>query len=364
MAPIVSELRDSPIFEPIVVVSGQHREMLDQVNNLFGITPDRDLDIFAPGQSLTDVTTRSLAGVGAVIRELRPDAMIVQGDTTTTFAGALGAFYEQVPVIHVEAGLRTSERYSPFPEEINRRLTTQLTNLHLAPSAQNRANLLHDGVPADQIAVTGNTVIDALLSVAAMRMPYTDPEVDRLVESGRPIVLVTTHRRESWGEPMRETMAAINRVARSHPEVAVVLPMHRNPVVREVVESELGGSENVLLTEPMAYGEFARLMADCSVVVTDSGGLQEEAPSLGKPVLVMRENTERPEAVDAGTIRLVGTDGKQVERGLTELLTDPDAYAAMATAVNPFGDGRAANRSVAAMAALFGAAPRLPDFTP
>lgn len=362
LAPVVMALRNATGFEPIVVVTGQHREMLDQVNTLFGIVPDHDLDILSPGQTLTDVTTKGLSGVNALVRELRPDAVVVQGDTTTTFAGALGAFYEQVPVVHVEAGLRTSNRYSPFPEEVNRRLTTQLTTLHLAPSGGNRANLLAEGVDPSTVAVTGNTVIDALFEVVARQPAYTDPAVSRLVESGRRIVLVTTHRRESWGERMTEAMAALARVARAHPDVEVLLPMHRNPVVREVVTAQLGTLANVTLTEPLPYGEFARLMGDCHVVLTDSGGVQEEAPSLGKPVLVLRDNTERPEAVDAGTVRLVGTDGSVIETELTALLDDEAAYARMAAAVNPYGDGKAAARSVAAIAELFGEGIRLPDF--
>ena len=371
MAPIVSELRSSSLFEPIVVVTGQHREMLDQVNGLFGIEPDLDLDIFAAGQGLTGLTTKALAGVGEAIRELGPDAVLVQGDTTTTFASALAAFYEQVPVVHVEAGLRTSDRYSPFPEEINRRLTTGLASLHLAPTERNRAALLAENVPPESIAVTGNTVIDALLQVQAKQLPYTDPELAELAARasdvtgpGNRILLVTTHRRESWGEPMRNAMAAVARVAAAHPDLAVVLPMHRNPVVRDVVESELGTLDNVLLTEPLAYGEFARLMSDSSIVLTDSGGVQEEAPSLGKPVLVLRDNTERPEATAAGTVRLVGTDGAAVHSALTELLDDPAAYARMSNAVNPYGDGKAAARSVAAIADYFSAGTRLPDFAP
>lgn len=363
LAPVVMALRNAPDLEPYVVVTGQHREMLDQVNLLFGIDPDQDLNIFGPGRSLTGVTTKALAGVNAAVREIGPDAVVVQGDTTTTFAGALGAFYERVPVVHVEAGLRTSDRYSPFPEEVNRRLTTQLTTLHLAPSTGNRANLLAEGVDPATIAVTGNTVIDALFEVNARQPAYSDPAVARLVESGRRIVLVTTHRRESWGDRMAEAMGALARVARTHPDVEVLLPMHRNPVVREVVTDRLGGLANVTLTEPLPYGEFARLMGDCHLVLTDSGGVQEEAPSLGKPVLVLRDNTERPEAVDAGTVRLVGTDAGLIESALTELLDDDSAYAQMASAVNPYGDGKAAARCVAAISELFGDGIRLPDFT-
>lgn len=362
MAPVVAALRASSAFRPVVAVTGQHREMLDQVNRLFGIEPDHDLDILTPGQALSDVTTKALSGVNALVREVRPDAVVVQGDTTTTFAGALGAFYEQVPVAHVEAGLRTADRYSPFPEEINRRLTTQLTSLHLAPSSQNRKNLLAEGVDPGGIVVTGNTVIDALLSVVERRPEYRDPQLAELAASGRRIIVVTTHRRESWGPRMQEAMGALARVLRAHPDDQIVLPMHRNPVVRDVIRAELGSLSNVTLTEPLDYPEFARLLGDCHLVVTDSGGLQEEAPSLGKPVLVLRDNTERPEAVAAGTVRLVGTDAATIERELTRLLDDEAEYTRMATAVNPFGDGKAASRCVAALAEFFGEGIRLPDW--
>jgi UDP-N-acetylglucosamine 2-epimerase (non-hydrolysing) len=362
MAPVVAALRASSDFQPIVAVTGQHREMLDQVNALFGIVPDHDLDILTPGQTLTDVTTRALSGVNGLVRDVRPDAVIVQGDTTTTFAGALAAFYEQIPVVHVEAGLRTANRYSPFPEEVNRRLTTQLTSVHLAPTPRNRDLLQAEGIEPASIAVTGNTVIDALFEVVGQKHAYSDPRLEELTASGRRIILVTTHRRESWGDRMQAAMGALARVVRAHPDDEVVLPMHRNPVVREVVEAELGGLPNVTLTEPLAYAEFARLMSESHLVLTDSGGVQEEAPSLGKPVLVLRDNTERPEAVDAGTVKLVGTHPAVVEAELTKLLDDDAAYAKMASAVNPYGDGKAAPRCVAALAEFFGEGIRLPDF--
>lgn len=370
LAPVIAALGEHPDLRPTVVTTGQHRSMLDQVNEVFGIVPDRDIDIFEPGQSLVDITTRGLAGVSACVRELAPDAVLVQGDTTTTFTGALAAFYEQVPVIHLEAGLRTSHRYAPFPEEINRRLTTQVASLHLAPTAGNRDNLLAEGVPPETVAVTGNTVIDALLTVADQRRPYADERLERLAAERHQIVLVTTHRRESWGEPMRQAMRGVAEAVAAHPGCAVVVPMHRNPLVREVVEAELAGLPDVVLTEPLPYAEFARLLSDATVVVTDSGGVQEEAPSLGTPVLVLRDTTERPEAVDAGTVRLVGTDRERIAAGLSELLAGGAAYARMATAVNPYGDGKAADRCVAAIGQLLGASAgagaracgRLPDF--
>ena len=362
LAPVVAALRGSPALAPVVAVTGQHREMLDQVHDLFGIRPAHDLAILTQRQTLTDITERVLGGVTALVRAERPDAVLVQGDTTTTFAAALAAFYERVPVVHVEAGLRTRDRYAPFPEELNRRLTTQLATLHLAPTSAARAHLLADGVEPRDIAVTGNTVIDALHEVASRPGPFEDPAVEKVVASGRRVVVVTTHRRESWGEPMREALRAVADTARSHPEVDVVLPTHRNPAVRSVVEAELGGVPNVLLTEPLGYADFARLLRACHLVVTDSGGVQEEAPSLGRPVLVLRDNTERTEAVEAGTVRLVGTRRSGVRAAMSELLDDDEAYAAMATAANPYGDGKAAARCAAAIEELFGTGMRLPDF--
>jgi UDP-N-acetylglucosamine 2-epimerase (non-hydrolysing) len=360
LAPVVRELRGAPDLEVVVGVTGQHRAMLDQVNDLFGIVPDLDLDVILPRQQLHEMTQRILAGLTDALREVRPDAIVVQGDTTTTFVAALAAFYEQVPVLHVEAGLRTDNRYNPFPEEINRRLTTQLSSLHLAPTAGSRANLLRDGVAADAVVVTGNTVIDALLDVVARDLPPEDPAL--AVLDGRPAVLVTSHRRESWGEPMSRTAAAIARLAKEFPDVAFLLPAHLNPVVREVLLPPLEGMENVTITDPLSYADFSRAMAASSIMLTDSGGVQEEAPSLGKPVLVLRETTERPEAVDAGTVRLVGTDEQLIVDEVSTLLTDGAAYDAMARAVNPYGDGRAAHRVGAAVRHFFGAGERLPDW--
>ena len=362
MAPVIRALQGSPHLEPVVAVTGQHRLMLDQVNSLFGIVPDVDLDIIGERQTLEDITTRALLGLRPVIESTAPDAVLVQGDTTTCFAAALGAFYHQVPVVHLEAGLRTDTFLNPFPEEVNRRLTSQLTSLHLAPTATSRANLLHDGIRDDAVVTTGNTVIDALLDVVARAAPLSRPELDRL--RGRRLVLVTAHRRESWGEPMRRSGQAIARLAKDFPDVEFLLPAHLNPVVREVLLPVLHGLPNVTVTEPLDYGDFATLMSWAHVVLTDSGGVQEEAPSLGKPVLVMRDTTERPEAVDAGTVRLVGTDEDTIVREVTRLLVDDTAYADMAHAVNPYGDGRAAARCVQAMEHHFGYAERPADFVP
>lgn len=362
VAPVVRALAEAPGFTPVVAVTGQHRSMLDQVNEVFGIVPDHDLDIFRDGQTLGDITTRSLTGVTQVLTADRPDAVLVQGDTSTTFAAALAAFHDRIPVVHLEAGLRTNDASSPFPEEINRRLTTQLTSLHLAPTLASRDNLLAENVEASSIAVTGNSVIDALLWTVGRRLAYGDPLLDVLDTSDRPVLLVTAHRRESWGAPLEEVGRAVARLARLHRDLVVVFPIHRNPLVREAVLPALQGLPNVIVTEPLPYGGFCRLMARSTVILTDSGGVQEEGPSLGKPVLVMRDTTERPEAVHAGTARLVGTDGDEIVASVTRLLQDEDAYAEMANAVNPYGDGLAAARTVAALRHFYGEGERAPDF--
>jgi UDP-N-acetylglucosamine 2-epimerase (non-hydrolysing) len=360
LATVVRELQRSPHVDVTVVVTGQHRAMLDQVNVLFGIVPDHDLDVIRPRQQLHEVTQRVLAGLTAVIREERPDAVVVQGDTTSSFVAGLAAFYERVPVVHVGAGLRTNNRYDPFPEEINRRLTSQLTSLHLAPTVTSRANLLAEGISARDIVVTGNTVIDALVEVVARRLPIENPALE--VMDGRPAVLVTSHRRESWGQPMARTAAAISRLAKEFYDVAFVLPAHLNPTVREVLLPPLQGLPNVVITDPLSYSDFAYAMNASTLILTDSGGVQEEAPSLGKPVLVLRDTTERPEAVVAGTVRLVGTDEQLILDEVRWLLTDPVAYDEMAQAVNPYGDGQAAGRITGALLNMFGLGQRLPDW--
>lgn len=362
LAPVVRALHGSPVLRPVVAVSGQHREMLDQVHAVFGIRPEHDLDVFRPGQSLTDITTRALSGYSRLLSSINAAAVVVQGDTTTTTAAALAAFYHHVPVVHVEAGLRTDDPAAPFPEEINRRLTTQLARLHLAPTRGNRANLLRDGVAASAIRVTGNTVIDALLDVTSRRSPVGQRDLDAAIAAGRRIVLVTAHRRESWGEPMRRIGRAVASIARRHPDVLVVLPVHRNQLVRDQLLPPLVSVPNVVVTEPLNYAPFSALLAASTIVLTDSGGVQEEAPSLGKPVLVLRDTTERPEAVHAGTVELVGTSESLIVERANRLLTDATAYAAMARAVNPYGDGHAAQRSVAAIEALLGVGEPMPDF--
>jgi UDP-N-acetylglucosamine 2-epimerase (non-hydrolysing) len=364
VAPLIQALAAAPWSRPVVAVTAQHRRILDQVLELFAICPNYDLDIMRSGQTLTEVTIGALDGLGPVLADADPDLVVVQGDTTTTFTAALASFYRRVPVVHLEAGLRTGDVLSPYPEEMNRRLTSQLASLHLAPTPSARANLLAEGVDPSSVVSTGNTVIDALRWTVGRRMPYRDRELAELDTDPRPVLLVTAHRRESWGEPMTAIGAALADLARSEPDLLVVLPVHPNPRVREALLPAVTGLDNVLVVEPLAYGEFARLLDRATIVLTDSGGVQEEAPSLGKPVLVMRDTTERPEAVAAGTARLVGTDHDQIVANVCSLLHDADAYAAMANAVNPYGDGRAAERSCQAMARFLGLDATVSEFTP
>ncbi|WP_413316658.1 UDP-N-acetylglucosamine 2-epimerase (non-hydrolyzing) [Agrococcus sp. 1P02AA] len=363
VATVIDALERDDRFESIAVVTGQHREMLDQVNAMFSITPKHDLDLMKPGQPLNGIVSRAIAGIDELILAEQPDVVIVQGDTSTAMAAAIAAFNRQVTVVHLEAGLRTGNIDSPFPEEANRKLIGQVAKLHLAPTKGSRDNLLHESVEPSTIVVTGNTVIDALLEASSWDTVPTDPAVARALDSGKPIILATMHRRENLGDSMDAIGRALATLADEHSDHIVILPVHRNPVVREAVLPHLEGKENVIVTEPLPYAEFTKAMAAARIVLTDSGGVQEEAPSLGKPVLVMRENTERPEAVDAGTVRLVGTDYERIVFEANHLLNDADAYAAMANAVNPYGDGRASARSVAAIAALLGVGEREPDFT-
>jgi UDP-N-acetylglucosamine 2-epimerase (non-hydrolysing) len=354
LAPVIRAIGASSRLRPVVTLTGQHRTIVDQVNSMFGIRPDHNLDVIRPRQSLHGLTARVLERLSPALQQERPDAVVVQGDTTSAFAGALAAFYEHVPVVHVEAGLRTGDLYSPFPEEANRRLTGQIATLHLAPTPVSEGNLLRDGISPRRVMVTGNTVIDALLWTVQQHVPYGDPALEAIDSTDAPILLVTAHRRESWGQRMRGVASAVARLARKHPDLIVVLPLHPNPVVREALLPALRGLDNVMLVEPLAYGAFARLLQRSTIVLTDSGGVQEEAPSLGKPVLVMRDTTERPEAVSAGTARLVGTDPERVYSAVDQLLTIPRAYETMANAVNPYGDGRAAQRTTKAIEHMFG----------
>jgi UDP-N-acetylglucosamine 2-epimerase (non-hydrolysing) len=362
VAPIVKALKDSELFDCVVTVTGQHREMLDQVNELFDITPDYDLDVIQPRQTLNSLLTKTINGLDEIFEKEKPDAVVVQGDTTTSTAGAIAAFYRGIPVIHAEAGLRSYDIFSPFPEEANRKMTSQIASLHLAPTSLSQLNLINETIDPKTISVTGNTVIDALFAVVEKNVPFGDPQLEALVASGRKIVLVTTHRRENQGEPMRGIGRALARLAAIETDVEFILPLHRNPAVREALLPEIDGISNITLTEPLAYGEFTRLIAAANIVLTDSGGVQEEAPSLGKPVLVMRENTERPEAVVAGTVKLIGTDEEKIFESVELLLNDVQEYEKMALATNPYGDGKAAVRTVAAIAELLGVGIRLDDF--
>ena len=340
MAPLVKELAQREEFESLVCVTAQHRQMLDQVLDAFDITPDYDLDIMKPGQTLSDITARVLNGLEGVIQKERPDMVLVHGDTTTTFAGALAAYYGQVAVGHVEAGLRTYNKYSPFPEEMNRQFVGCVADLHFAPTEGSRQNLLREGKRPETIVVTGNTAIDALKTT--VRQDYSD-ELLEWAQGSRLIVL-TAHRRENLGEPMHRMFRAIRRVVEEFLDVKVVYPVHLNPLVQKAAEEEFGGCDRVRLVEPLEVIEFHNLLARSYLILTDSGGIQEEAPSLGKPVLVMRDTTERPEGVAAGTLKLVGTTETTIYQAIKQLLTDPAAYAQMSQAANPYGDGHASQR--------------------
>jgi UDP-N-acetylglucosamine 2-epimerase (non-hydrolysing) len=350
MAPILKLLAREKGLRSLVCVTAQHREMLDQVLGLFSIVPDEDLDLMREGQTLEEITTRALTDLSASLKRLKPDLLLVQGDTTTTMAASLAAFYARVPVGHVEAGLRTGDMDYPYPEEANRRITSVLARHHFAPTERARRNLLGEGVAEDSILVTGNTVIDALLEVAAMK-PSRAP---KLPLRGKRMILVTAHRRENFGAPLLQIAGAIRELAERYPDVDLVYPVHRNPNVDLPMRKELGKVPGVHLIDPLEYKAFVDLMAECYLILTDSGGIQEEAPSLGKPVLVLRDETERPEAVEAGTVKLVGPHRQAIVARAAELLDSKEAYAAMARAVNPYGDGKAARRIVERIRGVLG----------
>ena len=359
MAPLVLELDSRPEFESIVCVTAQHRQMLDGVLDCFSIKPDYDLDIMQSGQTLSDITSRVLCGLGGVLRDAKPDLILVHGDTTTTFASALGAFYEKIPVGHVEAGLRTFDRYSPFPEEMNRCMVARLASYHFAPTAQNAKNLKNENI-RDNVFVTGNTVIDAMKYTVGDGT-FTTPVLQNLDFAHRRVIAMTCHRRENYGEPMENIFRAVRRMAEAHPEITVVYPVHLSPYVRDTAKKLLGHTENILLIEPLDAMEMHRLMAKSYFVMTDSGGLQEEAPALGKPVLVLRRETERPEAVDAGTVELAGVDEEHILARGEALLTDSALYERMARAVNPYGDGNACRRIAECILYGFGRVKKRPE---
>lgn len=354
MAPLVKELGKYPEIEPVVCVTGQHRQMLDQVLNIFKIAPDHDLNIMQDRQTLEQITTRALEGLSAVLDENRPDIVLVHGDTTTCFVSALAAFYHKIPVGHVEAGLRTFDRYSPYPEEMNRKLTGALANLHFAPTATNKTNLLNEGVSADKIHVTGNTVIDALKTTVSRSYAFQNPSMRKIEFNGKRIIAVTAHRRENLGEPLEQICLALNDIANKYEDVRIVYAVHLNPAVRETAFRLLGSNPRVHLIEPLDVQDMHNLMDRSYLVMTDSGGLQEEAPSLGKPVLVLRKETERPEAVAAGTVKLAGTCRETINTLAGQLLENSTEYNRMAKAVNPYGDGSASERIVKGILYEFG----------
>ncbi len=361
MAPLVKELASRQEVESICCVTAQHREMLDSVLAVFGLKPDWDLDIMTPRQTLSTITSRCLTGMDEAIEALRPDMILVHGDTSTTFAGALSAFYHKVPVGHVEAGLRTYDKYSPYPEEMNRKLVTAIADLYFCPTANNRENLRQEGV-TQGVFVTGNTVIDALKTTVRPDYTFATEELNALPYDSKKILLVTCHRRENYGQPMEDIMSALAHIARTHDDVELVYPVHLSPVVQECAHRHLDGIANVHLTAPLAADEMHNLMARCYLVLTDSGGLQEEAPALGKPVLVLRRETERPEAVQAGTVKLAGVAYDDIVAMADRLIDDPAAYAAMARAVNPYGDGNACRRITDAILWHFGRGERPESF--
>ena len=362
MAPVIRRLEEDPRFESISVVTGQHREMLDQVGEVLGITPTHDLNVFAPGQTLNEIMAHVITLLDPILEMKRPDAVVVQGGTSTVAAAALASFNRHIPVVHLGAGLRSGDIAAPFPEEANRSIATRISSLHLAPTQRCRVNLEREGVRSEDIIVTGNTVIDALMRAVEAEVPIQDERIREAIASNAPILLVTAHRRENWGAPMERIGNAVARLAFRHPGLRVILPAHLNPIVRHCLLPPLVGLDNVIACDPLPYGEFIQLLKASSVVLTDSGGLQEEAPALGKPVLVLRERTDHPEAVEVGAARLVGTDEETILAEVGSLLSLPACHAPVPESVNPYGDGAAAVRAVAGIAAFLGVGDPLPDF--
>ncbi len=354
MAPVVKALKkDKDTFESKICVTAQHRDMLDQVLRIFDIEPDYDLDIFERGQTLTQITCRALAGLEEVIEDFKPGLILVQGDTTTVFSGALAAFYHQVKIGHVEAGLRSGNLYSPYPEEANRMMTGVLTDFHFAPTETSRDNLLREGFDEKRIFITGNTSIDALSWVIDENYKFEEEIINNIDFKNKKVILLTAHRRENIGKPMENIFSALKDIAEENKDVEIIYPMHLNPKVREIADKIFKGMKSVHLIEPLDYLPFTNLMNKCYLVVTDSGGVQEEAPSLGKPVLVVRRETERPEGIQAGTAKLAGTDRDNIYKELNILLNNEDEYKKMANAVNPYGDGKAADYIVEAIKTNF-----------
>ena len=363
VAPVVKALDKDERFESIPVSTGQHKEMLEQVNTMFGIQPKHGLGLMKQGQGLNELVSRAIAGLDSIIEEEKPDVIISQGDTSTAMAAALAGFHRGVKIVHLEAGLRTGDIHSPFPEEANRKLIGQVAELHLAPTAGSMENLRRENVRSKDIVVTGNTVIDALLEAASWDTKFADSALQEAAESDKRLVVVTTHRRENL-EAMKEIGGAVKDLAEAYPEINFALPLHLNPKVRQAVLPEVEHLPNIIITDPLPYDQFTQLQNRATIILTDSGGVQEEAPALGKPVLVMRQNTERPEAVVAGTVKLVGTNRELIVAEAKLLLSDAAAFDAMANAVNPYGDGKGAQRAIAAIAELTGVGERVEDFLP
>ncbi len=365
LAPLIRRCQESPDrFHPITIVTAQHREMLDQVLHLFSIQPDHDLHIIRPRQSLAQIAANAITGLDSVLAQTRPDFVVVQGDTSTTFVAALAAYYHKIRIAHVEAGLRTRQKYYPFPEEINRHLTSVLADAHFAPTAQSRANLLAEGVPEDSIWITGNTVIDALRDVLSWQRECSHPVLKRLAEENRRMILVTSHRRENQGKPQEQICEALLALVRRFPDILVVFPVHLSPAVRDTVLPRLQAQDRIVLLDPIDYFETVHFMKASYLILSDSGGIQEEAPALGIPVLVLRDATERPEGVQAGTVRLVGTNKDTIVDAVTVLLSDSAAYRGMSESINPYGDGKACGRILQALESIAGKASSPEPFTP
>jgi len=360
--PIISEIKKYPhLIDYRIIVSGQHREMLVQMLEIFQINPDYDLDIMEQGQSLSDITKNCLLGIEKILKEEKPSMVLVQGDTTTTFTGALAAFYQKIKIGHVEAGLRTNNKYYPFPEEVNRHLTSVLTDLHFAPTTQSYENLRSEGVKREDIFISGNTVIDSLLLMIKDNCIFKEPLLKDKKIFKKKIILVTMHRRENWGEPLKETCQAINKIIDEHSDISVIFPLHKNPEIRRNVQEILQNTKDILLLDTLDYDDMINLMSKSYIILTDSGGIQEEAPSLGKPVLVLRDETERPEAVKAGVVKLIGTDEERICSEVDLLLNSREKYMEMSKSINPYGDGKASERIVKKILYNFNLIDKAPD---
>lgn len=360
--PIILQIKKYPhLIDYKIIVSGQHREMLDQMLKIFQINPDYDLNIMEKDQSLSNITNNSLLGIEKILKKEKPSIVLVQGDTTTTFAGALASFYQKIRIGHVEAGLRTNNKYYPFPEEINRHLTSVLADLHFAPTRKSCENLLSEGVRREDIFISGNTVIDSLLLMIKENYKFREPLLKNKKILEKKIILVTMHRRENWGEPLRETCQAINKIIDEHSDTYVIFPLHKNPEIRRNVKEILQNKKNILLLDTLDYDDMVNLMSKSYIMLTDSGGIQEEAPSLGKPVLVLRDETERPEAVEAGVVKLIGTNRERVYSEVKTMLNNKDKYIKMSKSINPYGDGKASERIVKKILYNFNLIDQSPD---